>query len=95
MSAATQLKEDLASATMQRDRDELRALFSTAQDRSPTGFPRSATIRWLISRAGAQTLISTLLAAAMTRALWRPLFGRLLAAGVAESLRAWNRERIT
>jgi hypothetical protein len=67
-----------ALATLERNREELRAALAKSDVHSPGGFPRSATFRWLTTHVTTRSLTS----AALTAALFRPsvlqLFGRFV-----------------
>ena len=64
-----------ARLTLQRDRDELRAAFLQDESHPHSGFPRSATFRWITEHVNARSLAST----AMTAALFRPSLLQMLA----------------
>ena len=75
------LRAEAAALLMQRNREELRAVFADPSDAAPDTFPRSATLRWVLARltprAIAWTAASTLLARIpIAHLLGRALFGR-------------------
>jgi hypothetical protein len=57
-----------ALLTLQRDREELQAAFLEPGSHPPSGFPRSATFRWITGHLNARSLAST----AVTAVLFRP-----------------------
>jgi hypothetical protein len=65
-----------ALLTMQRNREELRAVYAPARRGQ---FPRSATFRWLAARFTGRSLASTILATALLRPPWLRLLGLLIA----------------
>jgi hypothetical protein len=66
-----------ALLTMQRNREELRAVYAPAR---PGGqFPRSATFRWLAAHFSARSLASTVLSMGLLRSPWLRLLGLLMA----------------
>jgi hypothetical protein len=63
-----------ARLTLQRDRDELQAAFLKDQPHPHSGFPRSATFRWITGHFNARSLAST----AVTAVLFRPSLLQML-----------------
>jgi hypothetical protein len=56
-----------AQVVLAQNREELRSVFADAGARAGSGFPRSATFRWLTSHLNARSLASTALAAVLVR----------------------------
>jgi hypothetical protein len=67
MNAAMELRAAAARLTLERDREELRQSLGPREGRSTTGFPRSATFRWVLGHLTPRSLASTALTAAMMR----------------------------
>jgi hypothetical protein len=63
-----------ARLTLQRDRDELQAAFLQDESHPHSGFPRSATFRWIAGHFNARSLAST----AVTAVLFRPSLLQIL-----------------
>ncbi|GAC1458520.1 MAG: hypothetical protein PVSMB6_17630 [Steroidobacteraceae bacterium] len=63
---------------LQRTRAELLAALNPSSTRGPGEFPRSATIRWLLTHVTARSLATTALTAAVLRPPWIQLIGRLI-----------------
>jgi hypothetical protein len=59
-----------AQLALERNREELRAVFAETTPGVGRGFPRSATFRWLTSHLNARSVASTALAALMVRPTW-------------------------
>lgn len=70
-------RAQLAALTLARTREELRATMASPEP-DPNRFPRSATFRWLSNHLTPRTLAMT----ALTAALARVPFGRLISAVV-------------
>jgi hypothetical protein len=67
MSSAQELRAAAARLTLERDREELRQSLRASAGPSTTGFPRSATFRWILGHLTPRALASTALTAAMMR----------------------------
>jgi hypothetical protein len=65
--SAMELRAAAARLTLERDREELRQSLRSPAGRAATGFPRSATFRWIIGHLTPRSLASTALTAAMMR----------------------------
>lgn len=66
MSTPVDLRARSARATLQQNREELRAAFAAPAARRDA-FPRSATFRWLSAHVTPRALASTALSAAVLR----------------------------
>ena len=69
---------EAARLTLQRNREQLRAAFTSEGVRA--GFPRSATFRWLSSHLNPRALASTALTAVMLRPSLVQFLGQLILA---------------
>jgi hypothetical protein len=67
MSGALELRAAAARLTLERDREELRQSLGHRRERAATGFPRSATFRWILGHLTPASLASTALSAAFLR----------------------------
>lgn len=82
----TDSRAQAALLTLQRDREQLKAAFRTDNSRTPSGFPRSATFRWITGHLNVRSLAST----AVTAVLFRPSLLQLVA-GFVQAKRAGRR----
>jgi hypothetical protein len=71
------VRAEAALVTMQRNREQLLAVYAPAAGR-PKQFPRSATFRWVSSHLSGRALASTLLSAALLRPAWVRMLSRLV-----------------
>ena len=69
MRLAPDARAEAALVAMQRNREQLLAVYAPAAGRSDR-FPRSATFRWVTSHLSGRSLASTLVSAALLKPAW-------------------------
>ena len=75
---AAKSQADAAALVMERNRVELRAVFSEPADGPADVFPRSATLRWVLARLTPRAIAWTALTTVMARVPFGHLLGSAL-----------------